>query len=344
MKTWNIGIIGAGMVADFHARSIQHLPNTKLAGICDSGSGKAKQLAEKYGCTAFADYSAMLHSDAVDIVTIATPSGMHKEPAVEAAQCGKHVLCEKPLDISLERIDAMIAAHAKAGTYLGGIFNYRFTDSVQHLKQAITSGKFGTISHAAINVPWWRSDAYYQNKWRGTWSVDGGGAIMNQSIHMVDLLQYMMGPVDSLYAFIGTLGHQIETEDTAAAVLKFKNNAIGTIYGSTASFPGQPRSIMITGTKGTAKLEDNYITTWQFDEMTEEDKTMTGRYKAPEQAAGASDPSAIPFELHAKNIAAFVDAIDAGKPFDIDGQESRKAVELVLALYTSAKEKRAYTF
>lgn len=344
MKTWKIGIIGAGMVADFHAKSILHLPNTKLAGICDSGSGKARQLAEKYGCPAFADYSAMLHSDTIDIVTIATPSGMHKEPAVEAAKCGKHVLCEKPIDISLERIDAMIEAHTKAGTYLGGIFNYRFTDSVQHLKQAVVSGKFGTISHAAIAVPWWRSDAYYQNKWRGTWAVDGGGAIMNQSIHMVDLLQYMMGPVDTLYAYIGTLGHHIETEDTAAAVLRFKNNAIGSIYGSTASFPGQARSIMITGTRGTAVLEDNYIKTWQFDEMTEEDNTMTSRYKAPAQAAGASDPSAIPFELHAKNIAAFVAALDAGKPFEIDGQEARKAVELVLALYTSAKENRAFVF
>jgi predicted dehydrogenase len=344
MKTWNIGVIGAGMVADFHAKSIESLPNTKLAGICDSGSGKAKLIAEKYGCPVFADYNAMLHSDAIDIVTIATPSGMHKAPAVEAAKCGKHVLCEKPLEISLDSIDAMIEAHEKAGTYLGGIFNYRFNDSVKHLKQAVVSGKFGTITHAAIAVPWWRSDAYYQNKWRGTWSVDGGGAIMNQSIHMVDMLQYMMGPVDTLYACMGTLGHNIETEDTAAAVLKFRNNAIGSIYGSTASFPGQARSIMITGTKGTAVMEDNYIKIWQFDTMTDEDTTLTSRYKAPEQAAGASDPAAIPFELHAKNIAAFTDAIDAGRPFEIDGHEARKAVALVLALYTSAKENRAFTF
>jgi predicted dehydrogenase len=143
---------------------------------------------------------------------------------------------------------------------------------------------------------------------------------------------------------MGTLGHNIETEDTAAAVLKFRNNAIGSIYGSTASFPGQARSIMITGTKGTAVMEDNYIKIWQFDTMTDEDTTLTSRYKAPEQAAGASDPAAIPFELHAKNIAAFTDAIDAGRPFEIDGHEARKAVALVLALYTSAKENRAFTF
>ncbi|MFT3704192.1 MAG: Gfo/Idh/MocA family oxidoreductase [Agriterribacter sp.] len=343
MKTWNIGIIGAGMVADFHARSIQHLPNTKLTGICDGGSGKAAALAEKYNCTAFADYKTMLKSKDIDIVTIASPSGMHKEPAVEAALHGKHVLCEKPLDITLDRIDAMIAAHKKAGTQLGGIFNYRFTDAVHTIKQAIDNGRFGIMTHVAVEVPWWRSDEYYKSKWRGTWALDGGGALMNQSIHMVDMLQYFAGPLESLHGYVATLGHTIQTEDTATAIVRFKNKALGSIYGSTASFPGQPRKITVTGTLGTVIMQDNQIKVWQFANELAEDKTVISKY-AVDSGGAASAPSAIPFEMHANNIAAFITALDQGRPFEIDGAEARKAVEIVLAIYRSAKENREYVF
>lgn len=332
------------MVADFHARSIQHLSNARLIGICGAGSGRAALMAKQYNCREFSDYHAMLQSREIDIVTIATPSGMHMEPAVEAALQGKHVLCEKPLDISLERIDTMIEAHAKAGTRLGGIFNYRFTDTVHLLKNAVDEGRFGTITHASVHVPWWRSDAYYEHKWRGTLKLDGGGAMMNQSIHMVDMLQYVVGSIDSLYAYTATLGHDIEAEDTATAILKFKNKALGSIYGSTASFPGQPRRIEITGTKGTAVLEDNNIKVWQFSVETKNDEEIRTQYATNEHAGGAADPSAIPFELHAKNIAAFISAVETGTPFEIDGNEARKAVEIVLAMYTSAKENRSFEF
>lgn len=344
MRTWNFGIIGAGMVADFHAKSIQHLNNARLTGICGAGSGKAGILAKQYNCREFADYHAMLQSHEIDIVTIATPSGMHMEPTVEAALRGKHVLCEKPLDISLERIDAMIEAHARAGTRLGGIFNYRFTDTVHLLKNAVDEGRFGTITYASVHVPWWRSDAYYEHKWRGTLQLDGGGAMMNQSIHMVDMLQYIVGPIDSLHAYTATLGHNIEAEDTATAILQFKNKALGNIYGSTASFPGQPRRMEITGTKGTAILEDNNIKVWQFAADKKDDENIRIQYARNESAAGAADPSSIPFELHAKNIAAFVSSVETGSPFEIDGNEARKAVEIVLAMYTSAKANSSFQF
>lgn len=340
MKTWNIGIIGAGMVADFHAKSIQSLPNTKLAGVCDNGSGRAKALAEKYNTTFFTDYHAMLRSNDIDIVTIVTPSGMHMEPAIEAAENGKHVLCEKPLDISLKRIDAMIAAHKKAGTYLGGIFNYRFTDAVQILKKAVEEKRFGILTHVLVEVPWWRDDKYYSNSWRGSWNVDGGGALMNQSIHMIDMLQYLAGPIDCLNAYTATLGHEIEAEDTATAILTLKNKALATIYGSTASFPGQSRKITITGTKGTAVLEDNAIKVWQFADKQEGDESVVQK-DSNTSASGASDPSSIPFELHAKNLEAFIKALDEGRGFEIDGSEARKAVEIVLAIYEAARENKA---
>ena len=344
MKIWNFGIIGAGLIADFHAKAIQNIRNARLTGICSSNPDKARKLAEKYNCKIFKDYEEMLRSGEIEVVTIATPSGAHMEPTIEAALYGKHVICEKPLEISLERIDKMIEAHARAGTKLGGIFNYRYHDSLKYLKSAVDNGRFGTITYASVHVPWWRSDDYYKDSWHGTLKLDGGGALMNQAIHMIDILQHLMGPVDSLQAYTATLGHSIEVEDTAAAVLKFKNNALGVIYGSTASFPGQFRRIEITGTKGTVIQVENSFKVWQFADQTEADNEIFNRFNQIEGGGGVSDPGAIPFEPHAKNIAAFIDSIETGKTFEINGPEARKAVEIVLAIYTSAREKRDYIF
>ncbi|MGC1241474.1 MAG: Gfo/Idh/MocA family oxidoreductase [Chryseosolibacter sp.] len=344
MKNWNFGIIGAGMIADFHAKAIQSLNNATLRGICGSNPEKVRALAEKYQCSVFSSYDEMLRSGEIDIVTIATPSGTHMEPTIAAAKYGKHVICEKPLEISLERIDRMIEAHAIAGTYLGGIFNYRFDETIKPLKNAIETGRFGTINYASVHIPWWRSDNYYNDSWHGTWKLDGGGALINQSIHMIDLLQYLMGPAQSLQAYTATLGHAIEVEDTATAILQFKNRALGMVFGSTASFPGQFRRLEITGTKGTVVQVENSFKVWQFAEQTEADQKIQNQFNDIGSGGGVSDPAAISFKLHAKNIAAFIDAIDAGRRFEIDGVEARKAVEIVLAIYEAAREKRIFYF
>ncbi len=285
-------------------------------------------------------FQQMLTSGKVEIVTIATPSGAHMEIAVEAAHYGIHVICEKPLEITLDRIDKMITAHEKAGTRLGGIFNYRYYDTVKPLKLAIDSGRFGTITYASVHVPWWRNDEYYKDNWHGTWKLDGGGALMNQSIHMIDLLQYLMGPVNSLKAYIATLAHSIEVEDTANAILQFKNNALGLIYGSTASFPGQFRRLEITGTKGTVIQVENSFKVWQFADELEEDREILKKYSVIEGGGGVSDPAAIPFQPHAKNIAAFITSIEKKQTFEIEGSEARKSVEIILAIYKSAKTHR----
>jgi len=230
MSTWNFGVVGSGLIADFHARAIGDLDNAKFVGCCDKIPERAAALAEKYDAKAFDTYQDMMASDDIDVVTIATPSGFHLEPAVAAAEAGKHVICEKPVEITLDRIDAMIAAHEKAGTRLGGIFPYRFNDSQKVLREAINSGRFGTISYAGIYVPWWRTNEYYKDSWHGTWKLDGGGAMMNQSIHMVDMLCDIMPPIESLQAYTGAIGHDIETEDTAVAALKYANGALGVIY------------------------------------------------------------------------------------------------------------------
>jgi len=340
MKTWNFGVVGAGLIADFHARAIGDLPNAKFVACCDNVLDKAKALADKYGVQAFGSYEEMLQRDDIDIVTIATPSGVHMEPTIAAAEAGKHVLCEKPLEVTLERIDAMIAAHDKAGTRLGGIFPYRFNDLMVPLRDAIQSGRFGVITYAGIYVPWWRTDEYYQDSWHGTWKLDGGGALMNQSIHMIDMLCDLMPPIESVQAYTAALGHDIEAEDTAAAVLRYANGALGIIYGTTASYPGQYRRFEITGTKGTAVNVENSITLWQFADERPEDKDIRERYLKIEGGGGVADPAAITHENHTRNFKAFLDALDQDEDFWISGPEARKAVAVIRAIYQSAKEGR----
>ena len=341
MKSWNFGIVGAGLIADFHARSIGDIPNAKLVGCCDKIPDRAKSLADKFGVRAFDDYEQMLDSDEIDIVTIATPSGFHMEPTIDAAKAGKHVICEKPLEITLERIDAMIEAHEKAGTRLGGIFPYRFNDMMEPLREAINSGRLGVITYASIFVPWWRTDEYYKDSWHGTWKLDGGGALMNQSIHMVDMLCDVMPPIETVQAFTCKLGHpQIETEDTAVAVLRYTNGALGMIYGTTASFPGQFRRFEITGTKGTIINVENSITVWQFADEKSEDAEVLKKFGEIEGGGGVADPAAITHENHTRNFKAFLDALETGEDFWIDGKEARKAVEVILAIYESAKTQK----
>jgi UDP-N-acetyl-2-amino-2-deoxyglucuronate dehydrogenase len=343
MKTWNFGIIGAGLIADFHAKAIGDIPNAKLVGCCDKMPDKAKKLADKYGARTFENFQQMLDSDDIDIVTIATPSGFHAEPTIAAAEAGKHVICEKPLEITLERIDSMIVAHEKSGTYLGGIFPYRFNDMTEPIREAINSGRFGKITYAGIYVPWWRTDEYYKDSWHGTWKLDGGGALMNQSIHMVDMLCDLMPPIESVQAYTAALGHKIETEDTAAAAIRYTNGALGIIYGTTASYPGQFRRFEITGTKGTVINVENSITVWQFADEKPEDKEILAKFGQISGGGGVSDPAAISYENHTRNFRAFLEALEAGENFWIDGREARKAVEVILAIYKSAKEQRPVT-
>jgi len=339
MKVWNFGIIGAGLIADFHARAIEEIDNAKLAGFFDIIGERSQKLAGKYSVKPFNTLDEMLNDRQIDAVSIATPSGAHMEPAVAAAKAGKHVLCEKPLEVTLARIDEMIEAHQKCGTVLGGIFQYRFDDAIAPLKEAIDSGRFGWITYAGIYVPWWRSDEYYRDSWHGTWKLDGGGALMNQSIHMVDMLCYLMPPIESVQAFAATLGHpQIETEDTATAVVRFTGGALGVIYGTTASYPGQFKRLEITGTEGTVIYLEDSFTTWQFAEEKPEDRQIRKQFGKVKGTGSVADPAAISHENHKRNFQAFIDLLAAGVDSHIDGSEARKAVEVILAIYKSAKE------
>ncbi|MHC4266347.1 MAG: Gfo/Idh/MocA family protein [Planctomycetota bacterium] len=341
MKTWNFGIIGAGLIADFHARAIKDIPNADLISCFDLDSKRAQNLAQKHSCQAMNSLEEILGDKEIDIVTIATPSGAHMEPVVAAAKSGKHVICEKPLEISLERIDSMIDAHEQAGTQLGGVFQYRYCDAIKEFKKAVDSGRFGTITYAGIYVPWWRTDEYYKDSWHGTWALDGGGSLMNQSIHMVDLLCYLMPPVESVQAFTSSLGHpQIEAEDTAVANLKFTNGSLGIIYGTTASYPGQFKRLEITGTKGTVVYLEDSFTVWQFAEEGPEDKDIREKFSKIQGQGSVADPAAISYQNHTLNFESFIKALEEKRDFEINALEARKPVELILAIYKSAKEQR----
>lgn len=330
------------MISHFHARAIADIEGSKLVACYNRTAPKAEKLAEQYGATAYTDLSEFLAHPRMDIVTICTPSGAHAEPCIAAAEAGKHVLVEKPLDVTLERCDRMILACEAAGVKLATIFPSRFHLSSRLMKQAVDAGRFGTLALGDAYVKWYRTQQYYDSgAWRGTWELDGGGALMNQAIHSIDLLLWLMGPVTEVSAHTATLAHdRIEVEDVATATLRFASGALGVIEATTAGFPGSLKKIEITGSKGTAILEEEDIIRWEFAEPTPEDEKirqeMLGRTKT---GGGAADPAAIGHHAHTALFQDFLEAIQQDRPPVIDGPEGRRSVELILAIYESAKSR-----
>ena len=337
------GIIGCGMIADFHARAIDDVEGAELAACYDMVPQAADKLAETTGAKAYHSLEAMLADPAVDVVTIGTPSGAHTEPAVAAAEAGKHVIVEKPLEITLDRCDQIIEACDKAGVVLSTIFPSRFHGSSVEMKRAVDGGRFGTLTVGDAYVKWYRTQEYYDSgQWRGTWELDGGGALMNQAIHSVDLLTWLMGPVAEIRAQTALLGHErIAVEDVAMAALKFANGALGVIEASTAIYPGYLKKIEIHGSTGSAVMEEEDLIKWDFAEKRPEDaeieKKMSERVSG---GGGAADPKAIGHHGHARQFADVVRAIHQGTKPLIDGREGRRSVEIILAVYLAAETGR----
>lgn len=334
------GIIGCGMIAEFHAKAIADIEGAELVACYNRTAPKAEALAAKFGGEATTDLQAMLARSDLDIVTICSPSGAHMEPCVAAAEAGKHVIVEKPLDVTLARCDAMIAACEKAGVKLATIFPSRFHQSSRLMKQAVDAGRFGRLTLGDAYVKWFRTQEYYDSgAWRGTWELDGGGALMNQAIHSVDLLLWLMGPAIEVMAHTATLAHErIQVEDVAAATVKFANGALGVIEATTAAYPGSLKKIELAGSEGTAILEEEDIIKWEFAKMTPDDERlkqdMLGK---TETGGGAADPAAIGHQAHAELFRDFLEAIREDRAPQIDGLEGRRSVELILAIYESAK-------
>lgn len=338
------GIVGCGMIADFHARAIADVDGARLVACYDTVPQAADKLAEKTGCKAYHRLEETLADPGVEVVTIGTPSGAHMEPAVAAAEAGKHVIVEKPLEITLQRCDRIIDACRNSGVVLSTIFPSRFHGSSVQLKRAVDAGRFGRLTVGDAYVKWFRTQQYYDGgAWRGTWELDGGGALMNQAIHSVDLLAWLMGPVAEIRAQAALLGHErIAVEDVAVATLKFANGALGVIEASTAIYPGYLKRIEIHGLAGSAVMEEEDLAKWDFAEKQPEDdeihKRMSERVSG---GGGAADPAAIGHHGHARQFADVLQAIQQGTAPLVDGPEGRRSVEIILAIYQAAETGQA---
>lgn len=335
----HVGIIGCGAISKMHIDSYLQIPDTKIVAVNDVKEASARRVADQLGVDWYTDLDAMLAREDLDLVSICTPSGLHAEAAIAAAKAGKHVVVEKPLDVTLEKIDAVIEACRANKVQLHCIFNNRYRGCYAFLKRAIESGRFGKLINANASVRWYREPDYYlKSPWHGTVALDGGGALMNQSIHFIDLLLWMAGDVESVSAYTGTLLHKtIETEDTAVAALRFKNGALGTVLATTSTYPGYPAELQIVGERGSASICDGIIRNWSFTDADPLD-AEAAQYKsdAPTDNNRAADPMAFACVEHKKQIERSVAAIQSGGTPDISGSEARKSVALILAIYESA--------
>jgi UDP-N-acetyl-2-amino-2-deoxyglucuronate dehydrogenase len=338
--TFGFGIIGCGMIARFHAKAVADIKGAKVVACYDAIPASADKYAGEIGCKAYHKLSDMLADPAVNIVTIGTPSGSHMEPAVAAAKAGKNVIVEKPLEITLKRCDAIIDACRKAKVKLATVFPSRFHGSSQLMKQALDKGRLGKLTLGDAYVKWFRTQQYYDSgAWRGTWALDGGGALMNQAIHSVDLLLWFMGPAVEVTAHAATLAHErIEVEDVVVATVRFANGALGVIEATTAAFPGELKKIEIHGDQGSIGMREEDIVRWEFAKKTKaDDELLASMANKTQTGGGAADPKAIGHHGHTALFKDMVDAIKKGKPQMCEGAEGRRSVELILAIYKAAE-------
>ncbi|MES2378855.1 MAG: Gfo/Idh/MocA family oxidoreductase [Bacteroidota bacterium] len=339
-KKTGFAIIGTGAIAGIHATAIAATQNAQLVGVYNRSQSKAKAFADEYGCAAYDSMEDLLQVPDLNIVCICTPSGAHLEPALQSIAAGKHCLIEKPLEVTIEKSDQIIAAANAYNVIVAVVYPSRFYDVSRELKKAIEGKRFGNMVLGSAYVKWSRSEAYYKSAdWRGTWALDGGGALMNQAIHSVDMLQWCMGPVTSVQAFTTNALHKnIEVEDTAVAVLKFANGALGTIECSTATYPGVLKRLEIMGTSGTVVMEDNDVVKWQFEHEQADDAKIISSFSPNGTAkGGASDPLSISYLGHQRQMEDLIQAIETGQKPLIDAEEGRRSVAIVLAIYESAR-------
>lgn len=331
------GVVGTGMIADFHATAISQVPGAALRASFNRSPEKAKVFSERHGGDVETSLESLLARPDIDVICVTTPSGSHADAVVPALQAGKHVLCEKPLEVTLDRVDAMLEAARSNRRILAAVFQSRFGTGAQTLKQALDQGRFGRKTLCCAYIKWWRSAQYYaEGGWKGTHKFDGGGALMNQGIHAIDLLQWLVGVPEEVCAFKGALVHPIEVEDTAVATLRYADGALGVIEGATSCYPGFKKKIEISGDKGSAILEDDNLVFWQFADERPEDEAIRAGKMSTAIGGGTSDPKAISTEGHRRQIEDLVGAVRDGRDPAIPGAEGRNAVSIIRAIYQSA--------
>jgi UDP-N-acetyl-2-amino-2-deoxyglucuronate dehydrogenase len=330
-----VALVGCGRISRNHLDAIERIDGLELAAVCDAIPERAREAGERHAVAAFESYDEMLATVPCDAVSVCTPSGLHPKHGIAAARAGKHVICEKPMAISLEGADALVQECDTAGVHLFVVKQNRLNPSIQLLRRAIERGRFGRIYLANTTVRWTRPQEYYdQAPWRGTWEFDGG-AIMNQASHYVDLIQWLVGPVENVMAKTATLARRIETEDTGIAVLKFRSGALGVIEVTMLTYPRNLEgSITILGEKGTVKVGGtavNRIEHWAFADYDDDDKLV--------ESTATNPPSVYGFghEGYYRNVLA---VLRGQAKAETDGRAGRKSLELILGIYESAKTGR----
>jgi predicted dehydrogenase len=335
-------VVGTGMIAEVHAQAIQDTPEARLVAVWTRAAEKRDAFAGRFGCRAAESLEALVADPEIRAVTVATPSGAHAEVAVPFLEAGKAVLCEKPLEVSLEAVDRILAAEQRGGGVLAGVFQMRLGRGARLLKDAIAAGRFGRLTLCSAYIKWWRSPEYYaSSSWKGTWKLDGGGALINQGIHAVDLLQWIAGLPAEVSAFAGTLAHTgIETEDTIVATLRYPHGGLGVIEAATSAYPGSDLRIEIMGSKGSAVLVNDSIVRWEFAEEQPDDEKTRLDFAKGTMKVGSGDPRGMSWNEHRVQIGDLARALMEGRPPMIPGAEARRAVALVMAIYESARTGR----
>jgi len=334
-KVYGFGVVGCGVISDTHLDAIEALPNARTIAVCDKVEAAAKAKAEKYGCDYYTDLAEMLKDASIHVCNIVVPSGLHAQLGIQCAEAGKHVICTKPIDVTLEKIDALIEACDRNGVKCGATHQLRGYSVYKRIKQAAETGKLGKLLYGNAVVPWYRTDEYYSDGWHGTRLLDGGGALMNQSIHYVDLLIWIMGDVAKLAGFADALDHPtIEVEDCATAALKFKSGAQGMIQGTTCTYRGHPGVLEIHGSKGNAVVVGDALKLWEVEGDETEYHPEAG------ETGGAADPKlgmlGEAVQSHTEQIGDLLSAIEENREPRLSGREARRAVEVILNIYKSS--------
>jgi UDP-N-acetyl-2-amino-2-deoxyglucuronate dehydrogenase len=341
VKTLRFAVIGAGNIAKIHVQALAQIPEAKVVVVCNRTEATGRELAATCGADWEVDYTQAINRADVDAITVCTPSSTHAEIGIAAAAAGKHALVEKPIDVTLPKVDQLIEAARQSGIVLACVFPLRFMEGVHRTKAALEAGRLGRLTVADVFVKWFRPQSYYDRAWRGTWAMDGGGALMNQAIHNVDLLQWLVGTVKNVVGYTATLAHDMETEDTVSAVLTFENGALGVIQAATSVWPGDPARVELRGDRGTIILEEGRIVTWKLADAAADEEAAMLALEGTGGGSGAGDPMAIGSERHRRQLVDFIEAIRAQRPPRIEGAEARKSVEIIRAIYRSAAEGRA---
>ena len=340
-KDIGFAVTGLGM-GKHHCMAIEKAPGAELVAVCDVDEERLHPVAEQYDCKAYTSFTDLLDDDDVDVVNLATPSGMHAAMGTEAAAAGKHVIVEKPADIAVDRVDELMAAGQRHRVKISCIFQARCVPLNLRIREAIQTGRLGKLVGIHGAVPWYRLQSYFEGPhgaWKGTWDMDGGGSLMNQGVHTVDLLQWFGGPVETVAGMFGVFAHQIEAEDQTVAILRFANGALGTLHTTTCYYPGYDQRICVYGTEGSIIKEEGVLVSWKLaaDAEGDEEREMMDLYGASGQKSGAVDPMAVSFDGHTQIVADMVEAIRDEREPAITLAGARHAVEIVNAIYEAGR-------